>query len=69
MVFNRIAEETGLTKAMEKAFPDSWRYILSLAWYMTSTGNALSHAEAWCDNHETPFGGSASSQRISELLG
>lgn len=68
MVFNRIAEETGLTKAMEKAFPDSWRHILSLAWYMTSTGNALSHAEAWCDNHETPFGGSASSQRISELL-
>ena len=68
MVLNRTDEETGLSKTLAKAFPDSWRQILSLAWYVTGTGSALSHAEAWCGNHETPFEGALSSQRISDLL-
>jgi transposase len=68
MVLNSTAEQTGLTKTLAKAFPDSWRQILSLAWYVASSGDALSHAQTWCENHEVPFEGSLSSQRISELL-
>jgi len=68
MVLNRVDEEIGLSKALAKSFPDSWRQIVSLAWYVAGTGCALSHAESWCGNHETPFEGSLSSQRISELL-
>ena len=68
MVLRKIAENAGLVNILREAFPDSWQSILSLAWYVAGTGNALSHAEAWCGNHETPFGDSLCSQRISELL-
>ncbi len=68
MVLNRIDEETGLSRALAKAFPDTWRQMLSLAWYVAGTGGALSHAEAWCANHEAPFEGPLCSRRISELL-
>jgi len=68
MVLNRVDEEIGLSKALAKSFPDSWRQIVSLAWYVAGTECALSHAESWCGNHETPFEGSLSSQRIRELL-
>ena len=44
MVLNRIDEETGLSKALAKSFPDSWRQIVSLAWYVAGTGNALSRS-------------------------
>jgi len=68
MVLNKIADDTGLAKVLRKAFQDTWQQILSLAWYMTSTGDALSHAEPWCRNHEVPGNKVLSSQRISELL-
>ena len=68
MVLNKIADDAELTKVFRKAFPDTWQQILSLAWYMTSTGDALSHAESWCRNHEVPGNKVLSSLRISELL-
>jgi len=68
MVLNKIADDAGLTKVLRKSFPETWQQILSLAWYMTSTGDALSHAEFWCRNHEAPSNKVLSSQRISELL-
>jgi len=67
-ILNKIADDAELTKVFRKAFPDTWQQILSLAWYMTSTGDALSHAESWCRNHEVPGNKVLSSLRISELL-
>jgi hypothetical protein len=68
MILNKIADDTGLAKTLSRAFPETWRQVLSLAWYMISTGDALSNAEAWCSNHEVPSEKALSSQRISELL-
>lgn len=69
LLLEKIDQEIGLSKILRKASPETWKQILSLAWYMVCTGKALSYAENWCQNHETPFSGDLSSQRISELLG
>jgi transposase len=68
LLLNKIDQDIGLSKILKKSNPDNWKQILSLAWYMVCTGNALAHAKSWCLNHETPFSGSMPSQRISALL-
>lgn len=68
LVLNKVSTASGLQKVLRQAFPATWEQILSLAWYLTATGDPLSHANAWCRNHETPGTQALSSQRISELL-
>ncbi|HNW12333.1 MAG TPA: transposase [Candidatus Rifleibacterium sp.] len=69
LLLEKIDQEIGLTKVLKKACPEHWELIMSLAEYLVCTGKALAHAESWCLNHETPFEGDMSSQRISEFLG
>jgi transposase len=68
LLLKEVDQQIGLTKILKKSSPEHWREIISLAWYLLATGNALSHAEVWCRNHEAPAKTSLSSQRISELL-
>lgn len=68
LLLKKIDQEIKLSKILMKASPKNWEQILSLAWYMVCTGKALSYAESWCQNHEAPFSGSLTSQRISELF-
>jgi len=68
LLLEKIDQEIGLSKILKKASPENCEKILSLAWYLVCTGNALSYAESWCQNHETPFTGDLTSQRISEFL-
>lgn len=68
LILRKIDEEIGLSKILKKACPDHWAEILSLAWYVLSTGKALAHADTWCSGHEVPSGRELSGQRISELL-
>jgi hypothetical protein len=42
--------------------------ILSLAWYITSEGSALSNNDSWLDYFENPRGYGFSSQEVSKLL-
>lgn len=68
MVLSKIAADAGLLKILREAFPDTEWHLLSLAWYIASIGDALSHGEAWCKNHKVPSGKALGSQRISDLL-
>lgn len=68
LILSKVSRECGLTKVLKQVFPEYWAEILSLAWYILSTGSALSHAEIWCQNHDVPSKRVLSSQRISELL-
>ncbi len=67
-LLEKIDQEIGLSKVLKKACPEHWEAMISLAWYLVCTGNALAYAESWCQNHETPFEGDLASQRISEFL-
>ena len=68
LILNKIVHDIGLEKVLRKASPDHWQQILSLAFYLTETGDVLCHADAWCRNHEVPYRQPLSSQRISDLL-
>jgi hypothetical protein len=67
-LLDRIAEETGVRKILEKQFPDNWRELMTVAYYLVSNGKALCHSEAWSAIHENPCGGTITNQRVSELL-
>lgn len=68
LVLSKITRETGLLKTLKQSFPDQWDQILTLAFFLVSTGDALVHADAWCRNHQVPSAGPYASQRISEWL-
>lgn len=68
VLLDRIAEETGLRKTLEKQFPGSWRELMTVAYYLVSDGKALCHSETWSTIHNNPYGGTIINQRVSDLL-
>ncbi|EMS79519.1 transposase IS4 family [Desulfotignum phosphitoxidans DSM 13687] len=54
---------------METCFPDNWRQILSIVYYLIlEDKNPLSRFPHWAAIHRHPFGEIICSQRSSELL-
>lgn len=68
VILDRIVDELGLDRVLRKAFPETWRQILCMAYYVAVRGGPLSYCEAWSKNHDHPYGRSLSSQRISDIL-
>lgn len=68
IILDFISGRLGLPKLLKACFPSHHRQILSMAYYLTSQGGALSHCEPWCKNHAHPFDKPLASQRISEIL-
>lgn len=68
MVLDTISKRLGLAKLLKACFPDSHSQILTMAYYLTSQGEALFHCETWCKNHAHPCENPLTSQRISEIL-
>jgi len=69
IVLDTITERLGLKKLLKSCFPDQFRHILTMAYYLTSRGGALSHCEAWSKTHAPDLTASLSSPRISGILG
>jgi len=69
LVFESITLRFKLRSLLRNAFgEDLAQDILSLAWYITSEGNALSNNDSWLDYFENPRGYGFSSQEVSKLL-
>jgi len=67
--FDQIGKDTGVTEDLKACFPESYRKILSLAYYLIlEDRNPLSRFPRWASIHRHPYGEVISSQRISELL-
>jgi len=68
-LFDRIGEDTGVVEDLKHCFPDSYRQILSLAYYLIlEDNNSLSRFPRWAHIHRHPHGDVISSQRSSELF-
>jgi len=68
-LFDRIGEDTGVTEDLKICFPDSYRQILSIAYYLIlEDKNPLSRFPRWAAIHRHPHGSVISSQRSSELF-
>ena len=68
-LFDQVGEDTGVTEDLKTCFPESYRQILSLAYYLIlEDRNPLSRFPRWASIHHHPYGASITSQRSSELL-
>ena len=69
LVFESITSRYRIDAMLANAFgKDLSRDILSLAWYITSEGSALSNSDSWLDYFENPRGSGFASQEITKLL-
>jgi transposase len=68
-LFDRIGEDTGVTEDLKTCFPESYRQLLSIAYFLIlEDRNPLSRFNRWAAVHWHPHGDSISSQRSSELF-
>jgi transposase len=69
-LFDSIAEKLGLAEDLRQCFPESYRHILSIAYYLIlEDRNPMSRFPKWARTHVHPCGGEIPSQRSSDLLG
>jgi len=68
-LFDAIGEKLGVTEDLKKCFPDIYKKILSIAYFLIlEDNNALSRFPKWSATHKHPFGKDIPSQRSSELF-
>ena len=68
-LFDRIGENTGVAGDLKTCFPDNYRQILSIAYYLIlEDKNSLSRFPRWAALHKHPHGAVIPSQRSSELF-
>jgi len=67
-LFESIATDIGLIDVLKESVPSCWEKIITLAFYMISTGEPAMYCEDWLKRSESLQCGNMSSQRISELL-
>ena len=68
IVLDAITERLGLGKLLKACFPNEYSQILTMAYYLVSRGNPLSHCGTWCKSHAHPFGAPLTDERITEVL-
>ena len=68
-LFDAIGEKLGVTRDLQTCFPDIYRQILSLAYYLVlEDRNPLSRFPKWALTHTHPYSKAIPSQRSSEIL-
>lgn len=68
LLLEQITKKHGLDKLMKKCFPEKWKLMLSLVYFLVHKGIALSRSESWSTSCLHPFNELIASQRVSELL-
>jgi transposase len=69
-LFDAIGEKLGVTRDLETYFPDIYRQILSMSYYLVlEDRNPMSRFPKWALTHIHPYGQELPSQRSSEILG
>lgn len=68
-LFDAVGEKLGITSDLKKCFPDIYKQILSVAYYLIlEDRNPLSRFPKWAAIHKHPYGNNIPSQRSSELF-
>lgn len=68
-LFDKIGEVTGVTADLKACFPNDYRRILSIAYFLIlEENNSLSRFPHWQRLHIHPYGDDIASQRSSELF-
>jgi transposase len=68
LVLDSICERLGLGKLLKSCFPETYKQIMAMAYYLVAEGGPLSLCSTWCKSHAPTLASSVLSQRISETL-
>jgi hypothetical protein len=68
LLLNKLSDELGLLVLLKRCFPEFYKEILCLVYFIVTKGQPLYLCDAWSSNHTQPFNDQLISQRISELL-
>ena len=68
-LFTALGDKLAVTKDLKTCFPDSYKQLLSIAYYLIlEDRNPLSRFPKWDRTHKHPYGKNIVSQRSSELF-
>ncbi len=68
-LLDQIGEVTGLTADLKTCFPDTYKQIQSIAYYLVlEDQNPLFRFKKWAANHRHPYGKDIPSQRSTEIF-
>ncbi|WP_373840124.1 transposase [Methanospirillum sp.] len=68
-LLDALGEKLGITNDLKQCFPDTYKQILSLVYYLIlEDSTPLYRFEKWGVLHRHPYGGNITSQRSSELF-
>lgn len=68
-LLDAIGEQLGITDDLRQCFPETYRQILSIAYYLILEDKSpLYRFEKWSSLHKHPYGRNITSQRSSELF-
>ena len=68
-LFDKLADELGLVADLKLCFPDSYKKLLSIAYYLILEDNhPLYRFEKWNRTHKHPYGADICSPRSSEFF-
>jgi len=68
-LFDEIGKQLGIITDLKQCFPDTYKQILSIAYYLIiEDKNPLSRFSKWSNLHKHPYGKDIPSQRSSELF-
>ena len=68
-LLDMIGERTGVAEDLKKCFPQEYKQIQSIAYYLIlEDANPLYRFEKWAATHRHPYGANIPSQRSSELF-
>lgn len=68
-LFDSIGDQLGITSDLKQCFPDTYKQILSIAYYLIlEDNNPLFRFEKWGSLHKHPYGKNIASQRSSVIF-
>ncbi len=68
-MFDKVAGNIKLIEALSLTFPDEWKKIISIAYYLAATEGELQFCKQWSQQNKTPYRQTLDTDTISELLG
>ncbi|MDR3285732.1 MAG: hypothetical protein LBS83_03550, partial [Holosporales bacterium] len=68
LILDKICNEIGLLDAVKTIFPEFYKEILSIVYYIVHKVRPLYLIDNWSNTNLHPFGEIISSQRVSEIL-
>ena len=67
-LFDRISEDLGLSEVLSLCFPDYWKKISTMAYYIAATGEEMYFCKNWSETHKTPSNQTMTPDVMNDIL-